>query len=116
MKELWYAITLLLLLGILAGLSNLTPTSAVVANLPPQYDYPTSDIVTHDGTATLDLNHAFFDPDADPLSFAAETEPGITAALYGNLLTIYATHSGEITLTASDGDTITTQHLHIRVP
>lgn len=103
MKEVWYLSVILLMLGVLAGFSSvMTPTGAFASNLPPKWDFPTADFST-DGKLEIDLNSAFFDPDADALSFSVSPSAGVSAGLSGDKLIVMAEQSGEIIITASDG-------------
>ena len=112
MKELWYTIFVLLLLGILAGVSNLRPTAAVVLNLPPTWDLSTTDFSTT-GPFELDLSRAFFDPDGDALTFTVRPPAGATATIEGNKVRIE--NSGTFTLLASDGRLITAQDISVTI-
>jgi len=113
MKEVWYFSVMMLMLGILAGFSSLvTPTSAFVANIPPQWDFPEKDFTT-DGTFELDLNDAFFDPDGDALSFSVSPSNGISAGVYNEVLLIIVEQDGEVEITASDGKVQVSQSIGI---
>ena len=112
MKELWYLVTVLLMLGILAGFSSFsTPTGAFVANLPPQWDFPTSEFAADSSNFELNLAEAFFDPDGDPLSFSISPGDGVNAGLYGDTLVVIVENSGEVTITASDGKNVVSQKI-----
>ena len=112
MKELWYLIAVLLMLGVLAGFSNIsTHTGAFAANLPPQWDYPTTEFVTDQ--LSLDLDTAFFDPDGDPLSFSVSPGDGVSAGIYGSVLVVVFEQSGEVTVTASDGKNVVSQRITV---
>lgn len=103
MKEVWYLSVTLLMLGVLAGFSSvMTPTGAFASNLPPQWDFPTTEFST-DSRLTLDLDDAFFDLDADPLSFSVSPSGGVSAGLSGDTLIVMVEQDGEVTITASDG-------------
>jgi hypothetical protein len=113
MKEVWYLSVILLMLGVLAGFSNvMTPTGAFASNLPPKWDFPTTDFST-DSRLEIDLNSAFFDPDADPLSFSVSPGEGVSAGLSGDTLIVIAEQSGEIVITASDGKMQVAQSINI---
>jgi len=113
MKELWYLSTMLLMLGVLAGFASMTtPTSAFVANIPPQWDFPTSEFSTDD-RLILDLNRAFFDPDGDPLSYSVSPTQGVSAGVDGDKLLIYAEQDGQVVITASDGKVLVSQTITI---
>ena len=104
MKEVWYLSVILLMLGVLAGFSSVTtPTGAFAGNLPPQWDFPTSDFSTDGSRLNLDLNDAFFDPDGDPLSFSVSPSAGVGAGLNGDVLVVIAEKDGQVSITASDG-------------
>ena len=104
MKEAWYLSIVLLMLGVLAGFSSvMTPTGAFAGNLPPQWDFSTTEFSTDGSKLTLDLTAAFFDPDGDPLSFSVSPSAGVSAGIAGDTLVIIADNNGEITITASDG-------------
>ncbi len=114
MKEVWYFSVMMLMLGILAGFSNLvTPTSAFAANIPPQWDFPEKDFAT-DGTFELNLNDAFFDPDGDALSFSVSPSKGISAGVYDDILLIIVEKDGNVEITASDGKVQVSQTLKIK--
>lgn len=114
MKEVWYFSVMLLMLGILAGFSNLvTPTSAFAANIPPQWDFPDKEFTT-EGNFELDLNDAFFDPDGDALSFSVSPSQGISAGVYDDSLVIIAEQDGSIEITASDGKVQVSQTIRIK--
>lgn len=113
MKEVWYLSVILLMLGVLAGFSSvMTPTGAFAGNLPPQWDFPTSDFSTN-GKLEIDLNNAFFDPDADPLSFSVSPSEGVSAGMSGDKLIVMAERGGDIVITASDGKMQVAQTIHI---
>jgi len=104
MKEAWYLSIVLLMLGILAGFSSvMTPTGAFAGNLPPQWDFSTTEFSTDGSALNLDLTAAFFDPDGDPLSFSVSPSPGISAGIAGDNLVVMADNDGKVTITASDG-------------
>ncbi len=110
MKELWYLMIVVLMLGILGSLASITtPTSAFVANLPPQWDFPTTEFRITDTYLYLDLNDAFFDPDGDPVSFAVSPGVGVTAGVYGDVLVVFVEQNGEVIITASDGKNLVSQ-------
>ena len=100
MKEIWYMVLVLLMLSLLASLANLSsPTGAMIINLPPQWDYPTTEFTGRE--LELDLNTAFFDPDGDPISFSVSPGVGISAGVVGDTLLVQGT--GIVTVVASDG-------------
>ncbi len=111
MKELWYFVSVMLMLAILASLANMSsPTSAFATNLPPQWDFPTSEF-TADGQLSVDLDDAFFDPDGDMLSFSVSPGAGVSAGLQGDTLVVMAERRGEVTITASDGQNLVSQKI-----
>ena len=111
MKELWYFVAVMLLLAVLASFANMSsPTSAFAANLPPKWDFPTTEFST-DGRLSLNLADAFFDPDGDPLSFSVSPGPGVSAGLQGDVLVVIAEQQGELTVTASDGQNLVSQRI-----
>lgn len=112
MREVWYFATVMLMLGVLAGFASIsTPTSAFAANLPPSWDYPTSEFAAEDERVSVNLDDAFFDLDGDPLSFSVSPGNGVSAGLYGSTLVVYVENSGEVTVTASDGKNVVSQRL-----
>lgn len=113
MKHLWYAIVLLLMLSILAGFSSMTPTGAFAANMAPTWDAPTTHYTTESGILEIDLSHAFFDPDGDPLQYTVSVAEPLSASINEHQLVIVAPSSGEAMLSASDGKTITLQKITI---
>lgn len=88
----------------------MTPTGAFASNLPPRWDYPAEDF-SYDESFSLDLNSAFFDPDADPLSFSVSPSEGLTAGLYDNMLV--ALGDGQVVVTASDGHSVVSKTIKI---
>ncbi|VVB81721.1 Uncharacterised protein [uncultured archaeon] len=110
MKELWYFVLMVLMLGVLACFTSMTPTGAFVANLPPKWDYPTDEF-SYDESFSLDLNTAFFDPDGNPLSFSVSPSEGFTAGLYDNVLV--ALGEGQVTITASDGNSVVSKTIKV---
>lgn len=111
MRLFWFAIVLLLVLGVLSGLyEEFSVTGSVVANLPPQWDYPTDDFT--DGRLTLDLHDAFYDPDHDPLSFRVESSESVAAGIQGS--TLIASGEGTVWVTASDGNTQVLRRIRLR--
>ena len=113
MKEFWYLSLVLLMLGVLAGFSSvLTPSSAIAANLPPRWDFPTTEFVVHENLK-LNLEDAFFDPDGDPLAFSVSPGEGVSAGVYGEVLVIFADQSGEVFITASDGKNLVIQKINV---
>jgi len=115
MKELWFLVAVLLMLGVLAGFSNLTsPTSSFAANLPPQWDFPTTEF-TIPGRLHVNLLDVFFDPDGDILSFSVSPGEGISAGIYNDALVVYAEHDGELTIIASDGKAVVSQKIKVYV-
>jgi len=113
-KEFWYFVLVMLMLGILAGFIGMSsPTGAVVINFPPKWDFPTTEFVI-DGVLELDLNKAFFDSDGDPLAFSVSPGPGVSAGVEGDLLIVYAESEGELMVTASDGSALVSQKIIVR--
>lgn len=114
MKEYWYFIAMMLTLGILAGFSGLsTPTGALIANIEPEWDFPTQDFNGKD--FTLDLSKAFFDADGDTMTYGAKATFGITTSVNGTKLHVKAQQSGTITLIATDGKSVTQQIINVVV-
>ena len=112
MKELWYFTTMLLLLAVLAGFSNMTtPTNALIANIPPEWDFPSTEF--HGTDFRLNLNELFFDPDGDTLTFGASPSEGIMTSTNESQLHIKSTTQGTITLIATDGKATTYQKITI---
>ncbi len=115
MKELWYFILMILMLSILAGFSSMTtPTSAFVANLPPQWGFPTTEFRINGEQLELDLSDAFFDPDGDPLSFSVSPGTGVSAGVYGGKLVVLTDNGGSVTITASDGKSLVSQQISVQ--
>ncbi len=112
MKEFWFLIGILLMFGVLAGFSSMSPTSAFAVNLPPSWDFPSTEF-TIDESLELDLSDAFFDPDGDPLSFAVSPDTGLSAGVYGDILLVFADQDGELTLMASDGKNVVSKKIVI---
>jgi len=110
MKELWCFVLMMLLLGVFACFASMTPTGAFIANLPPRWDYP-ADEFSYDESFSLDLNSAFFDSDADPLSFSVSPSEGLTAGLYDGVLVILG--EGQVVVTASDGHSVVSKTIRI---
>ena len=111
MKELWHLVLILLMLGVLAGFASMsTPTGAFAVNLPPQWDYPTTEFMVDD-RLELNLDKAFFDPDGDPLSFSVTPGAGTTAGVYGDKIVVMGT--GEVTISASDGQDLVSKKITI---
>ncbi len=114
MKELWYFVLMILMLSILAGFSSMTtPTSAFVANLPPQWGFPTTEFKIDGTQFELELEDAFFDPDGDPLSFSISPGAGVSAGVYGDKLVVLTDSSGSVTITVSDGKSLVSQQIRI---
>ncbi|PIN76250.1 hypothetical protein COV18_00425 [Candidatus Woesearchaeota archaeon CG10_big_fil_rev_8_21_14_0_10_37_12] len=113
MKNLWYLAVFLLVIGILAGFSGMqNPTGALIANIPPRWDYATNEFVVQD-KLELDLNTAFFDSDSRELAYSVTPSPGITAGIQGSTLIVMPEQSGTIKVTASDGSLLMTKELVI---
>ncbi|HLC32607.1 MAG TPA: hypothetical protein VJJ82_02175 [Candidatus Nanoarchaeia archaeon] len=110
MKELWYAAFVLLLIGVLAGFTNLQTTGGAVLNLPPTWDLPTTEF-TSQGPFVLTLPRAFFDPDGDALAFTVQSNGG--AHIAENKLVVE--DSGTYSLAASDGQLLTTQDIEVMI-
>jgi len=115
MREFWMIVGILLSLGLIAGFSSLTPTAAFIANLPPKYDFGTTDFLVDD-QLSLSLSEAFFDPDGDALAFSVKPSPDVSAGVFGdNLIVIVTPNSvNEIEVIASDGRQQTTQVITVR--
>jgi len=115
MKELWYLIVMLLMLGVLAGFSNMsTPTGAFAANLPPKWDYPSTVFIADGERFELNLEDAFFDPDDDPLSFGVSPGKGVSAGVQGDTLVVLVKEGGTVKITASDGKSIVSQTITVK--
>ncbi len=114
MKEVWYFVLIILMLSFLASFSTMTtPTGAFVANLPPQWDYPTSEFTVEGERLTVKLEDAFFDPDDDPLSFSVSPSEGLSAGVYGDVLIVMADGDGSVVVAASDGQSVVSKTLKI---
>jgi len=114
MKELWFVAAVLLMLGVLAGFSGMqSPSSSIVVNLPPQWDFPTTEFPSDESGLELDLKQAFFDPDGDPLSFSVSPGPGVTAGVYGEMLAVVVEDRGEVTITVSDGKSLISKKITV---
>ncbi|RMD58028.1 hypothetical protein D6825_02185 [Candidatus Woesearchaeota archaeon] len=112
MKTIWYLSITLLMLSVLAGFVSITPTNAVVVNLPPRWALP--DQFEINGTLALNASQAFFDPDGDLVSLAATSSEGVRVALLSGQIIIEAEKDGTVKLTASDGKTLTQKELAIK--
>lgn len=115
MKAYWYASTLLLFIGVLAGFGAVTPTSAVVANLAPVWSFPT-DTFFADEDIVIDLNTAFFDPDGDRMRFDAITSQGVSMNITDKKLRIKASRNGTVVVIAHDGKTTSAKRLYVKKP
>lgn len=114
MREFAYVFIMVFMLGTLALFSGVsTPTSAFIANLPPQWDFATADFAV-DGELRLDLNSAFFDPDFDPLAFSVSAEPGVYAVVDGDELVVRVADEATVTVTASDGKSVVSKDILVR--
>lgn len=102
MREVYYLVVVVLMLGVLAGFSSLNPTGAYASNLLPVWDYPSSELFA-DKELVVDLNKAFFDPDGDVLSFSVAPGKGISAGINSSMLVVLAESDGSIIISASDG-------------
>lgn len=112
-REFAYVFVLVLMLGTLALFSGVsTPTSAFVANLPPQWDFTTSEFSVDD-ELRLDLSTAFFDPDFDPLAFGVSAPDGVYAVVEGDTLVVRLSGEATVTLTASDGKAIVSKNIQV---
>lgn len=99
MKEVWPFAVMMVLLVVLTGfVSSSKPTGAFMANLPPSWDYTTD---SFQSPAEIDLERAFFDSDGDSLAFSVSADPGVSAEMSNNVVSISG--SGSVVLTASDG-------------
>lgn len=99
MREVWPFAVMMVLLVILTGLvSSSQPTGAFVANLPPSWDYTTD---SFSSPVTIDLERAFYDADGDSLAFSVSADPGVSADMSGNIVSLSG--QGSAVLTASDG-------------
>lgn len=110
MKEVWYFVLVVLMLGVFATFASMTPTGAFIANLPPDWDYPTTEFSV-DESLKLDLNDAFFDPDGDSLSFSVSPADGVSAGIYDGVLVVVG--AGQVTVTATDGHTVVSQTVNV---
>ena len=110
MKEVWYFVLVVLMLGVFASFASMTPTGAFVANLPPSWDYPATEFSV-DESLKLDLNTAFFDPDGDSLSFSISPAPGVSAGIYDDVLVVVG--EGQLAVTATDGHTVVSQTVKV---
>ena len=114
MKTVWYFMTMILMLSILASFASMSsPTSAFATNLPPKWDLPTSEFAVENGQFSLSLDKAFFDADGDPLSFSVSPSEGISAGVYGSELVILTESSGYVTISVSDGNNIVSQKIFV---
>jgi len=113
MKELWYFVSVMLMLAVFAGLADMSsPSGAFATNLPPAWDFPTSEFST-DNELRIDLSTAFFDPDGDVLSFSVSPGTGVSAGLQGDTLVVFVEDSGDVTITASDGQNLVSQKISV---
>ncbi len=113
MKELWYFVSVMLMLVVLASFADMSsPSGSFATNLPPSWDFPTSEF-TVDGELRIDLATAFFDPDGDVLSFSVSPGPGVSAGLQGDTLVAFVENQGDVTITASDGQNLVSQKISI---
>ncbi len=103
MKAIWYLSATLLLVGIVAGFASITPTGAVIVNIPPRWDFPTDNIVVSEDPIEINCYHAFFDPDGDKLEFNAFASEGVHTTIAEDKLLVQAEKSGFIYITANDG-------------
>lgn len=111
MKEFVYIGIMVIMLTMLAGfISTSTPTSAFVANLPPQWRFITDEL-SGSSMVNVDLKEMFFDPDGDALSFAIRPEEGVSAYLNGDVLS--AKGVGFLIVSASDGKAVVSKRLTI---
>ncbi len=110
MKETWYFVTILLVLGVFASFASMTPTGAFIVNLPPSWDYPASEFSVDD-SLNLKLDDAFFDPDGDSLSYSVSASPGVNAGIYDGVLVVFG--EGQVTVTATDGHTVVSKVLKV---
>lgn len=115
MKKYWYATTTLLAVAIIAGFCGITQTSAIAANMPPIWDFPTTQFIATK-PIMINLDYAFFDLDGDDMNYSVSSAEGIKAEINDNLLTIRTSRSGTVTLTANDGKHKTIQNIIIRAP
>ena len=112
MNRIWFAIFVLLALGIVAGFfSQTSPTTAFAVNLPPVWDYATDDFVVND-VLVLNLDNAFFDPDKDLIAYSIVASENIVAGISENeLVAKLNTDSGNILISASDGISTTVHRI-----
>jgi len=112
MKELWFAVVILLVFGVLTGMyEEASITGEFVANIAPKWDYAT-DQFTEKGKFTLDLDEAFFDPDGDSLSYSVEADKGVAAGIKGSKLIVEVPEGdSSVWVTASDGKSKTVRKL-----
>lgn len=114
MRKFWFAVIVVLMLGVMAGLYDRpNVTGQFIANLPPEYDYPTAEFSVDD-SFELDLNDAFFDPDGSALSFSVESDESVAAGLRGSRLVVQVFDEGSVYVTASDGNYQVVKRLRFR--
>jgi len=114
MKALWHFIAMVLFLSILAVFSSMSsPTGAFAANLPPSWDFVSSDFRCADSKFVLDLQKTFFDPDGDSLAFSVSPDVGLTAGVYNDVLTVYCETDGFVTVSVSDGKNIVSKRIFV---
>lgn len=107
MKPMLVFVLTAMMLAVLGGLVSVSsPTTAFVANIPPQWDYPTSEF---SGSVDIDLADAFFDPDGDPLAFSVAPGQGVFASVQGDRLS--ASGVGTAVVSASDGKAVVSKRI-----
>jgi len=110
MREVWPFAVMMVLLVILTGfVSSSQPTGAFVANLPPSWDYTTD---SFSSPVEIDLERAFFDADADSLAFSVSADPGVSAEMSGNVVSLSG--QGSAVLTASDGQFMVSKTITVK--
>jgi hypothetical protein len=113
MKEMWYFVSVMLLLAVLASFADMSsPSGSFATNLPPAWDFSTSEFST-DSELRIDLANAFFDPDGDVLSFSVSPGAGVSAGLQGDTLVVFVENAGDVTITASDGQNLVSQKISV---
>lgn len=112
MKELWFAVVILLVFGVLTGLYGETSvTGDFVANMAPKWNYATDQFDVQ-GKFTLDLDEVFYDPDGDSISYSVRADKGVAAGIRGAELVVEVPEGdSSVWVTASDGNSKTVRKL-----